>query len=145
MATVKIQGSASGTGSVTLIAPNTNSNRVLTLPDEDGTVGGSTKAWVNFNGSLTIAIRSSKNVSSLTDYATGTYAINYSSALADANYAPSGQTQAINTGDHGTVTLDAANQSAAPTLMSTTAYRFRTGIARVGNYDMATISIIVAR
>lgn len=103
------------------------------------------RAWVNFNGTGTVAIRADGNISSLTDYTTGTYAINYSSALADANYAPSGHTQAINTADHGTVTLDAATSAAAPNLMSTTAYKFRTGIARVGNYDMATISIIVAR
>lgn len=39
MATVKIQGNASGSGSVTLVAPNTNSNRTVTLPDEDLTIG----------------------------------------------------------------------------------------------------------
>ena len=38
MATTKIQGNASGSGSVTITAPNTNSNRTVTLPDADLTI-----------------------------------------------------------------------------------------------------------
>lgn len=44
-------------------------------------------AWVNFNGTGTVAIRSSYNVSSITDNGTGDYTINFATALADANYA----------------------------------------------------------
>lgn len=36
MATIKLQGNASGSGSLTLTAPNTSSTRTITLPDEDG-------------------------------------------------------------------------------------------------------------
>jgi hypothetical protein len=43
-------------------------------------------AWVNFNGTGTVAIRSSYNVSSITDNGTGDYTINFATALADANY-----------------------------------------------------------
>lgn len=43
-------------------------------------------AWVNFNGTGTVAIRSSYNVSSITDNGTGDYTINFTTALADANY-----------------------------------------------------------
>lgn len=45
-------------------------------------------AWVNFNGTGTVAIRSSYNVSSITDNGTGDYTVNFTTALADANYAP---------------------------------------------------------
>jgi len=45
------------------------------------------KAWVNFNGSGTIAIRASFNVSSITDNGTGDYTINLTTAMSDANYA----------------------------------------------------------
>ena len=38
MSNVKIQGNASGTGSLTIAAPNTNTDRTLTLPDNSGTV-----------------------------------------------------------------------------------------------------------
>lgn len=47
----------------------------------------SARAWVNFNGSGTVAIRASGNVSSITDNGTGDYTLNFSTALADANYA----------------------------------------------------------
>lgn len=49
-------------------------------------VDGTAKVWVDFNGTGTIAIRKSFNVSSLVDNATGDYTINYSSPVADINY-----------------------------------------------------------
>lgn len=47
-------------------------------------------AWVNFNGTGTVAIRSSYNVSSITDNGTGDYTVNFTTALSDANYCISG-------------------------------------------------------
>lgn len=44
------------------------------------------KAWVNFNGTGTVAIRASYNVSSITDNGTGDYTVNFTTAMADANY-----------------------------------------------------------
>lgn len=38
MSKVAIQGNASGTGTLTIAAPNTSTDRTLTLPDEAGTV-----------------------------------------------------------------------------------------------------------
>ena len=48
------------------------------------------RAWVNFNGTGTVAIRSSGNVSSITDNGTGDYTVNFTTALADANYSVTG-------------------------------------------------------
>jgi hypothetical protein len=48
---------------------------------------GSLKAWVNFNGTGTVAIRASGNVSSITDNNTGDYTVNFTTAMPDANYA----------------------------------------------------------
>ncbi len=45
------------------------------------------RAWVNFNGTGTIAIRASGNVSSLVDINTGRYSINFTNNLPDVNYA----------------------------------------------------------
>jgi hypothetical protein len=45
------------------------------------------KAWVNFNGAGTVAIRDSFNVSSITDNGTGVYTINYSTTMSNSNYA----------------------------------------------------------
>ncbi|WP_320194954.1 hypothetical protein RMR10_011870 [Agrobacterium rosae] len=44
------------------------------------------KAWVNFNGTGTPAIRASRNVSSITDNGVGDYRVNFTSATVDANY-----------------------------------------------------------
>lgn len=45
------------------------------------------RAWVNFNGTGTVAIRASGNVSSITDNGVGDYTINFTNAMPDANYA----------------------------------------------------------
>ena len=44
------------------------------------------KAWVNFNGQGTVAIRSDYNVSSITDNGTGDYTVNLAIAMNDINY-----------------------------------------------------------
>ena len=54
--------------------------------DMDYVVNGSAKAWVNFNGTGTIAARDSLNLSSLTDSGTGLYIVNHTSSMSDANY-----------------------------------------------------------
>jgi hypothetical protein len=120
MSKIALSGNASGTGTLTIAAPNTDSDRTLTLPDATGivfvsgqavtattgnfsgnvTLGSSVlatptgsapsytcRAWVNFNGTGTVAIRASGNVSSITDGGTGRYTVNFTTALPDANYA----------------------------------------------------------
>ena len=47
------------------------------------------RAWVNFNGTGTVSIRGSGNVSSVSDYGSGNYGVNQSSGQVDANYAAS--------------------------------------------------------
>jgi hypothetical protein len=55
--------------------------------DGNGTqIGTLCRAWVNFNGTGTVAIRASFNVSSITDNGTGDYSVNFTTALPDANY-----------------------------------------------------------
>jgi hypothetical protein len=81
--------------------------------------GGSTlyprfgcRAWVNFNGTGTVAIRASGNVSSITDNGTGDYTVNFTSALADANYSTvvsAGRTT-------GGAAIASPSYSAAPTV-----------------------------
>ena len=50
------------------------------------------RAWVNFDGTGTVSIRESGNVSSITDNGTGDYTVNFTTAMPDANYAFSGKT-----------------------------------------------------
>ena len=59
----------------------------LSLFNASGSAGVyACRAWVNFNGTGTVAIRSSGNVSSITDQATGQYRINFGTAMQDVNY-----------------------------------------------------------
>ena len=66
--------------------------RATTISDETGngpialTKQHAAKAWVNFNGGGTIAVRESLSVSSLTDHNTGQYSINFANSMANANY-----------------------------------------------------------
>lgn len=56
--------------------------------DNFDTAGGNAcKAWANFNGTGTVAIRASFNVSSITDNGAGDYTLNFTTALSDTNYA----------------------------------------------------------
>jgi hypothetical protein len=68
---------------LTTISNQTGSSSV---PSET-VINGSAKAWVNFNGTGTVAIRASFNVSSITDNGAGNYTVNFTTAFADANYA----------------------------------------------------------
>ena len=58
---------------------------------------GSAKAWVNFNGTGTVAIRASFNVSSITDNGVGNYTVNFTNAMANANYTFTGSATDDNT------------------------------------------------
>jgi hypothetical protein len=60
------------------------------------------RAWVNFNGTGTVAIRASGNVSSITDNGTGDYTVNFTTAMPDANYSVSVtvRTIAVGTGSN---------------------------------------------
>ena len=69
--------------------------KVATIQDTSGNnsstpnevAQGRAKAWINFNGTRTVAIRDDFNFSSVTDNGTGLYTLNFTSALANANYA----------------------------------------------------------
>jgi hypothetical protein len=59
-----------------------------TIQNSSGTeIGTLCRAWVNFNGQGTVAIRAAFNVSSITDNGVGTYTVNFATPMPDANYA----------------------------------------------------------
>ena len=59
------------------------------------------RAWVNFNGTGTVAIRASGNVSSITDNGTGDYTVNFTTAMPDANYQINTSIGVLSTGSGG--------------------------------------------
>lgn len=63
------------------------SSKVLALFNASGSAPVyATRAWVNFNGTGTVAIRASGNVSSITDNGVGNYTVNFTTAMPNANY-----------------------------------------------------------
>lgn len=174
MSLIAMQGGATGTGVVTLLAPNTNTNRTLTLPDATGTVlvsgtaiSGTTasfsgdvtlgssvlatptgtapsylcRAWVNFNGTGTVAIRASGNVSSITDNGVADYTVNFATAMPDANYALSQSSSAnIDPSDGGGWAMTIRSQSTN----LTTSCRVWSGVSNA-KYDVYSAHIAFFR
>ena len=78
-------------GSGTIGGPTTFTDNVTLGTSLLATPSGATpsylcRAWVNFNGTGTVAIRASGNVTSITDNGTGDYTVNFTTAMPDANY-----------------------------------------------------------
>ena len=69
-----------GTLTISTLSDGTNNSPVTDV------VRGSARVWVNFNGTGTVAIRASYNISSITDSGVGTYGLNFTTPLADTNY-----------------------------------------------------------
>jgi hypothetical protein len=61
--------------------------KVDTLQTTGGAGQYTAKAWVNFDGTGTVAIRADGNVSSITDGGTGIYTVNFTTSMSGANYA----------------------------------------------------------
>lgn len=95
-------------------------------------------AWINFNGTGTIAIRADGNVSSLTDNGVGSYSVNYSTVFADTSYAPTyGFTNEVNV-QHGVGFLGTISTSS-------TQLNFFSVANSANTVDKAIVSMIVAR
>lgn len=110
--------------------------RVNTLQNTSGVEVYTAKAWVNFNGTGTVAIRASGNVSSITDNGAGDYTINFTVAMVDTNYAVlSGWQDALG---GGWVSKVLGSAQGASTLMTTTAVRIGWG----GNNSSADNSVM---
>jgi hypothetical protein len=91
------------------------------------------RAWVNFNGTGTVAIRADFNVSSITDNNTGDYTVNFTTAMPDANYSfnvQSGDASAAGRFAFGPVV-------SAPT---TSAFRLYTTAFNGANADLTYVS-----
>jgi len=117
--------------------------QVLTLDGGKPTWGDAAespvKAWVNFNGTGTIAIRGSENVSSITDNGTGDYTVNFTAALTDAAYALS-----ASCGGGASVCLE--HTGAGPTLLrSSSSVRVRTVNLAGALTDAYTCSVSISR
>jgi hypothetical protein len=83
------------------------------------------RAWVNFDGTSTVAIRDSANVSSITDNGTGDYTVNFTTAMPDANYSVA---NSIGSGAVVTSSPAVARQA----ISATASYRYTSVYASAG-------------
>ena len=63
------------------------------------------KAWVNFNGTGTVAIRDSYNVSSITDRGTGLYTVTFATAMSNTSYTSAGNSMWLGTSSNRRVVI----------------------------------------
>lgn len=167
MSNIALTPNASGTATFTIASPATSTNRTLTLPDETGTMLTSVstvsstqitaalnatgsapiyacRAWVNFNGTGTVAIRASGNVTSITDNGVGLYTVNFTAAMPDTNF-----TVACSGGDYTTGTaLLYVQERNAPIFRTVNSIAISTGYINTGAaalQDNATNMVTVFR
>ncbi len=131
-------GSGNGTGAGNLeIFASSAGGRIATYGNPITNCPTTAKAWVNFNGTGTPAIRSSYNVSSITKNGRGDYTVNFATPMADANYSLVGAAGASST----SLRVVSTNYDVqAPT---TTATRIQTAFANANVTDCAYINVAI--
>ena len=100
------------------------------------------RAWVNFNGTSTVAIRASGNVTSITDNGTGDYTVNFSTAITDANYSFVAFCKTSSGAQNRTAFANGDNGN---TTQSTSSYRFYTTTLAGTPTDTDFINVAVFR
>lgn len=101
----------------------------------------SLRAWANFNGTGTVAIRASGNVSSITDNGTGDYDVNFTTAMADTSYALS-----VDTGTDSGAAATGMWSTRIGDTYTTAAISVRTGRQDNGSMsDPTYVSVLVTR
>ena len=95
------------------------------------------RAWVNFNGTGTVAIRDSGNVTSITDNGAGDFTVNLSTASSDANYSVSAAAFRSSLGYRGLI--------AGPTSQTSSSARFNYNNDGGGAEDSTLASAIILR
>ncbi len=124
MASIKIQSSSSGGGSITLTAPTTSSNRTVTLPDADVTLGAVNPydptgkfpitVWVDY-APQTNTINASGGLGSITDNGVGDQTFNFSSAKTNQyySYGGCGYDDSLGNADDGITTAGYATKTSS--------------------------------
>ena len=124
----------------TLVLKNGVANTPPTIQDSAGTeIGTLCRAWVNFNGTGTVAIRASFNVSSITDNGTGDYTVNFTTAMSDANYC------AVTSIGRFNSTTDFNGLFDNSRIFATGSYRFGTEFSGGANDDVEACCVSIFR
>jgi hypothetical protein len=155
----------STSGSITLQEPAIAGTTTINLPATSGTVvlqNGSNdllmnsgygsnavaygcRAWVNFNGTGTVAIRGSGNVSSITDNGVGDYTVNFTTAMPDASYSKNISSSGSGTSGATYYILTDCTGSGTAVAPTTTQSRFTVQLFGVGAADTEYVYFSVFR
>lgn len=122
-----------------------NGSTGLTFPDTTTLASAgqaSVRAWVNFNGTGTVAIRAAYNVTSITDNGTGYYTVNFTTALPDANYAVNIGAVKNDTNPDGNFRATFGQTDALPTASG---FRLVTAYATGTNIDFPVVACAIFR
>ena len=127
-----------GTLTISTLSDGTNSTSATNC------IQGSAKAWVNYNG-VAQTITNSYNVSSVTRNSTGNFNINFTNAMANANYCLSGMASSYSTVDPSgrNLSVAATNPYGTPSNQTTTTARVLFGFSGELFYDAGYISVVV--
>ncbi|MCI4436953.1 MAG: hypothetical protein JHC33_09125 [Ignisphaera sp.] len=98
------------------------------------------RAWVNFNGNGTVAIRASGNVSSIVRNGIGDYTLNFATAMPDANYSVNG-ISIWTAGNTSNATVQLNNTTA----QTANAVRISVVVVNGGFADLASINVAIFR
>ena len=105
-------------------------------------------AWVNFNGTNTVAIRDSENVSSITDNGSGDYSITWATAMSNGNYAVSHMVNRSNDSARGgqwctyAVTQSAGNEPTTTALRINTGYHSKSSGGGIEDQQYITLTVM---
>ena len=102
------------------------------------------RAWVNFNGTGTVAIRASGNVSSITDNGVGDFTTNFTTALEDVNYVVLGSAGSIATNLHADKSVN-ENSALKTTASSRISTRSSQNSANAFPEDLTTVFVAIFR
>ena len=125
-------GQAGSTTNITIGATAGTSTTTLNGTVSAPGLTNSVKAWVNFNGTGTVAIRASYNVTSITDNGVGDYTVNMTNAMANTNYiVVPGHTPAINLSGTAGAWFAGLRTDASGNPVSKTTSAFRVGTSQL--------------
>jgi hypothetical protein len=144
-----VTGSGSGATAVTVDGSQNvavNGNMSFNSGYGSAAVAYGCRAWVNFNGTGTVAIRASGNVTSITDNGTGDYTINFTTALVDANYSAVFGTTGQATNDLRQIVSIYGTAAGGATTKTTSALRVNSGAtSTVAVFDVAEVDVAIFR
>jgi hypothetical protein len=123
-------------------APSWNSSGNLSFNSGYGSAATAygCRAWVNFNGTGTVAIRASGNVSSITDNGVSLYRVNFTNAMPDTNYSVAGSTVGCTVASY--ILAVFSNQTALTTGYCNIELR---NCVNGSNYDSDVVAVAVFR